>query len=207
MAQIIPQVTCRRCQRQYSSLRGRCPYCGTRKAKQSERTVANTSSVKGGTTSSARVVSNSRWQFIFGVILLVAVITSVIALISMSLGDGGSKVRNTPTPTITAETQSPTFTPTPATPTPLPVTAINLQYAGNNLTQFRAYEDKATPIDAVVWPIELGAVVTWSVGDDTVIRIEHVKDNTVNVTGVGSGTTTLTAECSGIKADISVFVP
>ena len=206
MAPIIPQITCRRCQRQYSALRGRCPYCGTRKTKQSQRTVANTASVKEGTAANTRAVSNSRWQFVFGVIVLVAVIATVIALISMSLGDGASGVRRTPTPTITMETESPTFTPTPAPPTPLPVTSINLQYAGNTLTQFMAFKDQATPIDAVVYPIELAAVVTWSVGDDSIIRIERVKDNTVNVTGVGSGKTTLTAECGGVKAEIDVYV-
>ncbi len=26
---VIPKITCRRCGREYSGLRSRCPYCGT----------------------------------------------------------------------------------------------------------------------------------------------------------------------------------
>ena len=33
----IPRVTCRRCGRQFSGIRGRCPYCGTRRVRQSDR--------------------------------------------------------------------------------------------------------------------------------------------------------------------------
>ena len=39
---IIPRVTCRRCGRQFSGVRNRCPYCGTRRIKQSDRVPGTT---------------------------------------------------------------------------------------------------------------------------------------------------------------------
>ena len=206
MPPIIPQVTCRKCQRQYSSLRGRCPHCGTKKARQASRTAADTASVKAGTASRAKVTSNAQWQLIFGVILIVAVIVSVIALISMSLGDGEPHVRGTPTPSAPAETYSPTHTLPPATPTPIPVQGIELAYEGTVLTEFAALRTGPTPIKALIYPIELDATVTWSVGNEAVIRIEEIDKNKVNVFAVGTGNTKLVAECGGIRAEVSVYV-
>ena len=34
---VIPKITCRRCGREYSGLRSRCPYCGTSRKKSAER--------------------------------------------------------------------------------------------------------------------------------------------------------------------------
>ena len=207
MPPIVPQITCRKCQRQYSSLRGRCPHCGTKKAKQAARTATDTASVKAGTASRAKATSNAQWQLIFGVILLVAVIVSVIALISMSLGDGEPHVRGTPTPSAPSETLSPQYTPSPSpTPTPIPVQGIELAYSGTVLTEFTAQRTAPTPINALVYPIELDATVTWSVENEAVIRIEELSKNKVNVFAVGAGSTKLVAECGGIRAEVTVLV-
>ena len=93
----IPRVTCRRCGRQFSGMRGRCPYCGTRRVRQSERVPGPTPGEDMSTPSGQRAAVNARWQLIFGAILLVAVILAVVVLISMSLNSGGA-VRTTPTP-------------------------------------------------------------------------------------------------------------
>ena len=76
----IPRVTCRRCGRQYSGLRGRCPYCGTRRVKQSDRVPATSASTDPGSAAGERAASNSRWQLIFGGILLLAVILAALHL-------------------------------------------------------------------------------------------------------------------------------
>lgn len=85
----IPRVTCRRCGRQFSGMRGRCPYCGTRRVRQSERVPGPTPGEDMSTPSGQRAAVNARWQLIFGAILLVAVILAVVVLISMSLNSGG----------------------------------------------------------------------------------------------------------------------
>ena len=78
----IPRVTCRRCGRQFSGMRGRCPYCGTRRVRQSERVPGPTPGEDMSTPSGQRAAVNARWQLIFGAILLVAVILAVVVLIS-----------------------------------------------------------------------------------------------------------------------------
>ena len=81
----IPNVTCRRCGRQFSALRLRCPYCGTRRVRQSERVPASSGSADPGSPAGERAASNARWQLIFGGILLLAVILAVVVLVSISL--------------------------------------------------------------------------------------------------------------------------
>ena len=75
---LIPEVKCRRCGERFSSLRSRCPNCGTRRVSQSSRTPSATPSTVNGTASYERAGSNTRWQMIFGLILVVAVILAVI---------------------------------------------------------------------------------------------------------------------------------
>ena len=113
----IPRVTCRRCGRQYSGLRGRCPYCGTRRVKQSDRVPATSASTDPGSAAGERAASNSRWQLIFGGILLLAVILAVVVLVSISL-NSSAQPNTTPTAPIATNT-APVSTPTP-TPRPTP---------------------------------------------------------------------------------------
>ena len=115
----IPRVTCRRCGRQYSGLRGRCPYCGTRRVKQSDRVPATSASTDPGSAAGERAASNSRWQLIFGGILLLAVILAVVVLVSISL-NSSAQPNTTPTAPIATNT-APVSTPTPPpVPTPPP---------------------------------------------------------------------------------------
>ena len=81
----IPHVICRRCGRQFSGLRARCPYCGTRRVRQSQRVPASSASTDPGSAAGERAESNARWQLIFGGILLLAVILAVVVLVSISL--------------------------------------------------------------------------------------------------------------------------
>lgn len=82
---LIPEVKCRRCGETFSSLRSRCPNCGTRRVSQSTRTPGATPGTVKGTASYDRAAANTRWQMIFGLILVVAVILAVIVMVSTSL--------------------------------------------------------------------------------------------------------------------------
>lgn len=86
----LPKATCRRCGREYEGFRSRCPYCGTRKVRQSERTPSTTAGLNEGTSAYARRDLNTRWQLIFAVILLVAVLLAVIVLVSQAQSKGQS---------------------------------------------------------------------------------------------------------------------
>ncbi len=72
---LIPQAKCSRCDRKYSGLRTKCPYCGARRYIKSNRAVPN---------------DNSMWKVIVGILLLVVLIVAVIVLIATS-GNTDSK--------------------------------------------------------------------------------------------------------------------
>ncbi len=87
----IPQITCRHCGNKYMGIFNRCPHCGTRRVKQSGRAAVSTTASSKGSAAGARLNINTQWQFIFGCVLVVAVIAAVIILVTASLG-GGEKV-------------------------------------------------------------------------------------------------------------------
>ena len=103
----IPQITCRHCGNKFSAIHSRCPSCGAPRKQKTERApaaaAADTSNGEQTPrrTGSGKTVplfnSNTKWQFIFGCILIVLVIVAVIVLITASLGPT-SKPVETPEP-------------------------------------------------------------------------------------------------------------
>ena len=96
--------------------------------------------------------------------------------------------------------QSPTPTPTP-TPTPS-VTSITITFLGSKRTEFAAKVGDEVPLSTTIYPTGGDQTVTWSSKDES---IAAVSEKGV-VTGVGKGTTTITAECGGVKADCTVYI-
>ena len=198
---VIPKITCRRCGREYSGLRSRCPYCGTGRSKSAERIPLRTSSENAGTPAAEHAAVNTKWQMLFGGILLLAVVAAVIVLITVSLNAS----QNTPsvaepTPPATGSSAAPEPTPTP-TPTPS-VTSITITFLGSKRTEFAAKVGDEVPLSTTIYPAGGNQTVTWSSKDES---IATVSDKGV-VTGVGKGTTTITAECGGVKADCTVYI-
>lgn len=201
---IIPTITCRKCGRQYSGLKSRCPHCGAGRVSPSLRTPDTTASVRPGTSANAQVGVNSKWQAIFGVILLVAVVAAVITLITLSLGDGeGKKPPASPSATISdvSPSMTPTASPTP-TATPLPVTGIVISYGTEQKTGFAMNTGDRVPLTATVYPLELLSTATWSSTNEDVCTV----DQDGVVTGVGSGWAKVVAECEGVSAECDVWV-
>ena len=200
---VIPKITCRRCGREYSGLRSRCPYCGTSRKKSAERIPLRTSSANAGTPAAEHAAVNTKWQLLFGGILLIAVVAAVIALITVSLhAEENSPAAVDPTPPATGSSAAPVTTPTP-TPTPTPsVTSVTITFLGSKRTEFAAKVGDEVQLSATVYPTGTDQTVTWSSKDESVAK---VSDKGV-VTGVGKGTTTITAECGGVKADCTVYI-
>ena len=57
---MIPEVKCRRCGETFSSLRSRCPNCGTRRVAQSGRTPGPTPGTVRGTAAYERAETNTK---------------------------------------------------------------------------------------------------------------------------------------------------
>lgn len=200
---VIPKITCRRCGREYSGLRSRCPYCGTSRSRSAERIPLRTSSENAGTPAAEHAAVNTKWQMLFGGILLIAVVAAVIVLITVSLNAGkNASASAEPTPPATVSSAAPVTTPTP-TPTPTPsVTSITSTFLGSKRTEFAAKVGDEVPLSTTIYPTGGDQTVTWSSKDES---IATVSDKGV-VTGVGKGTTTITAECGGVKADCTVYI-
>lgn len=204
---VIPKITCRRCGREYSGLRSRCPYCGTSRKKSAERIPLRTSSENAGTPAAEHAAVNTKWQLLFGGILLIAVVAAVIVLITVSLNaEKNSSAAVDPTPPATVSSAAPVTTPAPTptpTPTPTPsVTSVTITFLGSKRTEFAAKVGDEVQLSATVYPTGTDQTVTWSSKDESVAK---VSDKGV-VTGVGKGTTTITAECGGVKADCTVYI-
>ena len=197
----IPRVTCRRCGRQFSGIRGRCPYCGTRRVKQSDRVPGPTPGEDSSTPSGQRAAVNARWQMIFGGILLVAVILAVVVLVSLSLNGTGT-TKTTPTLPATSPTDNYVVTPPPTptvVPTPTPtIDSVTLYWGDSVLADDITLSDPLT-LTAYIWPqtVSISAEdILWSTSDPNVVSIEVNSEDpkfcTITAEGAGSCEVTLT---------------
>ncbi len=77
---LIPQTKCGRCDRYYSSLRSRCPYCGAHRHKKGKRTTDS---------------DNATWKIIIGILLIVVLIAAVVVILVTSAGEKDKTNDNT----------------------------------------------------------------------------------------------------------------
>ena len=69
---IISDVKCGRCDRRYSGLRARCPYCGARRGKRGKH---------------ANDADNSKGKLIIGLLLILVLIVAVVVLVVTSINE------------------------------------------------------------------------------------------------------------------------
>lgn len=230
---MIPEVKCRRCGETFSAMRSRCPACGTRRVTQSGRTPGTTPGTVKGTASYERAETNTKWQMIFGLILVVAVILAVIVMVSTSLtgADNSSTSRTTPTYPSQNEPDSaptPDAPPTqPPTPTPS-VESIKLLYNNAASNHFLGMGDNDFPgyaptlkLSAAegdqtihVAPVVLPATVTvsadafvWTSADPEVLKVTVDENGEADLTIVGTkaGGVVVTCEVYGVVAKMRVY--
>ena len=69
---LFPEIKCGKCDRRYSSIHSRCPYCGTRKRKRGKI---------------ATDPENSPWKVAIGLLILLVLVVAVIILLITTLKD------------------------------------------------------------------------------------------------------------------------
>ena len=215
---IVPQVKCRRCGTVFSSMRNRCPNCGTRVVSQSSRTPAPTPGTIRGTAAHDRAESATKWQMVFGLILVTAVILSVIVLVSTNLESSDiADVRVTATPALISQMQpvveaAPTPEPTP----PPAVESIKILYMNTkDLTPENAWPTMhvgETPLNlnAVIYPMDiLNPQIEWSCSDENgdylVMTVNDDQTITIDCVGSVGGGVTVTATCNGKSQSIKIY--
>ena len=214
---MIPQVKCRRCGATFSSMRSRCPNCGTRVVSQSSRSPGTTPGTIRGTAAHDRAETNTKWQMAFGLILVVAVILSVVVMVTASLeGMDNANVKVTATPALLSELAPQIEAAPTAEPTPMPkVEAIKILYMNTkDLTPENAWPTmhvgESININAVVYPMDiLNPVIEWSISDTegTYMTLTQKDDGTVDLmcTGSVSGGVKVTASCNGTSQTITIY--
>ncbi len=218
---VIPQVKCRRCGATFSSLRSRCPSCGTRVVSQSSRSPGTTPGTVRGTAANSRAEANVRWQLAFGLVLVFAVILSVIVMVTSTLNGADTAITNpatTPGLILNPVNQAPNVEapPTPS-PTPLPkVESIKILYMNTkDLTPENAWPTmrvgESISVNAVVYPMDItDPVVEWSCSDTdgTSLQYNVNPDDTVTLTCVSAEkrNVQLTASCYGTSVTITIYL-
>lgn len=212
---IIPEVKCRRCGEAFSSLRSSCPNCGTRRVAQSSRNPSTTPGAVKGTAAYDRAEANTKWQMIFGLILVVAVILAVIIMVSTSLNGSETSASTTPAPPVAPESAAPTPEPPPTpTPTPTPdVELVQITYMTKETQEFtEGINEDPVPLEALVYPLSIQADVTWTSSDPEFVAVlpdPNEPDNSrkvvIDVLQHQAGGFKITAECGGKTAEVLVY--
>lgn len=205
---IIPKVKCSRCEKSYSGLQSKCPYCGARRSKGGKFTMPEP--------------GDPKWRLAVGVLLLVAVLCTVIGLVNINSGDRdeNAKTSTSETSPSPSETDSAEVSPSPETsdvtttdvaessPSPSTealdsiesITIKWLYYNGSNEMTIDA--GFSIELTAEVYPTTADVEVTWSSEDTSVCTV----DENGKITGVGSGNTIITAEYNGVEGELKVRV-
>ena len=214
---VIPEVKCRRCGESFSALRSRCPNCGTRRVAQSGRTPAATPGTVRGTAAYERAETNTKWQMIFGLILVVAVILAVIVMVTArpdGLDNPGTQspgTINAPTPTPTEDPSMIIVQPPTPSPTPTPVPdSVKVFFFEDEKEEFTEAVGEVVKLKAVAYPVDQfpNATFKWSVNDESVIKLtvsEDTKECEVLCLKHQPGGVTMTVECEGVTKQVKIY--
>ena len=198
---MIPEVKCRRCGETFSSLRSRCPNCGTRRVAQSGRTPAPTPGTVKGTAAYERAETNTKWQIIFGLILIAAVILAVIVMVTSSLDGADVKQQTTSiTPPVVTE-----YVPViEAAPTPEPTPTPNVEglrvmfYTTEIQTDFTIWVDDPIDLTVQVMPLTLQGLKVENT-DEYAVHIECIDDGSL------PKSCTLKLSCAAYEKTLTVY--
>ena len=211
---MVPEVKCRRCGETFSSLRSRCPNCGTRRVAQTTRTPGPTPGTVSGTAAYERAETNTKWQIIFGLILVAAVVLAVIVMVTTSLEGADVKQQTTSItpPVVTEYVPVIEAAPTPEpTPTPTVEGLRVMFYTTEIATDFTLWVDDDIDLTVQVMPLTLqGLKVDWKSSNESILKVEKTDEYAVHVAAVDDGSlpksTTLTLTCAGFEKQLTVYV-
>ena len=218
---IISEVKCARCDRKYSGVRSRCPYCGARRI---------------GSGKYSEEGDNSRGKMIIGVLILgVLVVAAAVLLFTQSREDDSNgpvtaieetespsgmpdeednlSLTNTGPPVLPSPDPIETETETPPPPPPK-VESVVILYAKYPIpdNEFSTDVGDKTPLTVRIEPagVEFDDEIIWESSDKTVFDVvKDVEGTSATVTSIGSGSArmaTLTVTVGDIKAECIVRI-
>jgi DNA-directed RNA polymerase subunit RPC12/RpoP len=215
----MSEIKCGRCDRRYSSLKSRCPYCGARRNKHGKHSNDE---------------NNSTAKLLIGIVILILLIVAVIVLIFSSIKADSATNKKTDDNDVTASdgvnqdgvnggedidtvdgtdptgvtgdgsdaTDEPDTTPEPDTTTQVQVTSVSITYLGSEKEDVTMSVGDKVDFDDSITPDDADVTVEWSSSDEDVFVVLQ----TGEVTAVGSGTATLTLTAGDKTAECLIRV-
>ena len=212
---LIPEVKCRRCDKRYSGLRTRCPYCGMRRSGKGKRVPSD---------------DKTTLKMIIGLLLLLILAVAVVFLIVLSnkqaaknaggkdtvysstsaAADGGVSSETSGTTAAPADTTA-TTADTTGTTAASAVASVKVDCYGSELSassdgsynyEFSASVGNTIPLTLEVTPADATYTAVWASDNENVAVVLQTGDVTV----VGSGDTGLTLTVAGKTVRILVRV-
>lgn len=197
---LLKKNICPHCGAEYSSMKGSCPKCGARKQSSSDRAACSTDSMSAGTTAGREAAADGRWQMIFGLCIIAAVIAAVIILITTTLGSGYDETKVSTPPSESVPVTDEVVTPTP-TPTPT-VETLTVTFLGQESKGFTMSVGQTVPLGTTHLPLEVEGIVEWTSSNPEIASV----DDTGLVTGVAAGSITITATLYNLSVQLPVIV-
>ena len=218
---IISEVKCARCDRAYSGVRSRCPYCGARR-------------IGGGKYSEEG--DNSKGKMIIGILILaVLVVAAAVLLFTTPRTEetisepSGEETSTPPTQELPGESENLSILgarpPVPSSPSPVEsspeetttpppkVTSVEITYAGTRIADFKEPQGATIPLRARVEPagVEFDEEIVWKSSDTSIFDV--VKENTEGtaakvtiISSVSEASAILTVSIGGVQAECVVRV-
>lgn len=217
---LIPQTKCSRCDRRYSGLRSRCPYCGSRRRKKGKRSTDT---------------DNATWKLVIGILLVVVLIAAVVVLLVTSLADAGTNTDDTQKDDGqqeiinnvgdgvsslpgTAEPDDSTGGDTepdaddepdePVATTPTVESAKIVTVYGSSTTDFTVSIGKSEQLTIKTTPEDADVVPKWESSDTSIFAVVPTDSTgmSATVTALGKGWATLTVTVGEVTVECYVRV-
>jgi len=208
---IISEIKCARCDRKYSGVRSRCPYCGARRI---------------GHGKFSEESDNTRGKMLIGILILsVLVVAAGVLLFTTNVPEDedpgpaassptGSIAGEDETTSVTGtnpvipdddkppETEEPSETPTPT------VRSVMITYGGKEKNDFTAKIGESVALRVRIEPVGIEEKIMWESSDRNVFEVVSTDEMglSAKVTGIGKGNATLTVTVGGVEDDCIVRV-
>ena len=190
---VVSEVKCRRCDKRYSSMRSRCPYCGARRSAHGKH---------------ANGPENNKIKTIIGLLLLLVLVVAVIVMLTRA--NNGTDVKTSPVlpsgggvSSIISDAPSETPTETPSeTPNVAQVESVEITYLGAGISDFTLDISDNVKLGCQVVPGDTGLEPEWVSLNGAVVNVLP----NGSVTGLSEGTTTITCTVGGVTAECIVRV-
>jgi len=208
---IFSEIKCAKCDRKYSGIRSRCPFCG-------ERLIGSGKSVGGTNKYTLKMLVSVAIMSVF-------VIAAGVLLVTTPVPDAEPppQIYTPPTPIVPDDretvslpgnhpvTPTPNPDPEPEEPTPEPAPTVRnviITYNGRENRDFTASVGERVDLRVTVVPDGIEEEVIWTSSNESIFQVvpTNTQGTAARVTGLGRGTATLTASVGGFDAECIVRV-